>query len=507
MIVRNGKRSDSVLPIATLLLVGLSITLAYADAGQRACRAECGREGRACVSAFRDQLSAALVQCGNCGRSRPCQECRPRAWDIFRRKKAECTRSLRRDCRPCCGRGEGECAVTVCGDLVMSGPEACDPPGVLGPCGDGKVCNEVCLCPAHVRPPGTTTTTTTLTTRWTTSTTTSTVPAFCGDAIVNQSGEVCDGAHLNGRTCVSLGFPEGGPLGCRPDCVGFDTSDCYRCGNGQIENTEMCDGSNEGGQTCGSLGFPGGRLDCAGDCHGFETSGCWFCPNGRLEPLAGEQCDDGNSVAGDGCAPNCRSECGNGRLDGHEQCDDGNREGGDGCSGSCQNENFYGGGGDDDASDCLAVWAVEGVVAAPDVSCRDGAQPCDRDGVAGQCTFGVGYCLREAPFVGGGDPPDCVPGRITQFALTGSTTLDAATQALFLDDVAETIELDGFAVSRVDSVLHISPPLNVVGLCDVARLVVPVGPARVLDVETQATWFDASIQIDRDQILFSCLAQ
>jgi cysteine-rich repeat protein len=51
---------------------------------------------------------------------------------------------------------------------------------------------------------------------------------------------------------------------------------------------------------------------------------------------AGEQCDDGNLTAGDGCSAYCLHEvCGNGVTDLGEQCDDGNEAGGDGCGSLC----------------------------------------------------------------------------------------------------------------------------------------------------------------------------
>ena len=57
----------------------------------------------------------------------------------------------------------------------------------------------------------------------------------------------------------------------------------------------------------------------------------------------GEQCDDGNLTAGDGCSPSCLTEaggpaCGNGNVDAGETCDDGNLIAGDGCSAACQAE-------------------------------------------------------------------------------------------------------------------------------------------------------------------------
>jgi cysteine-rich repeat protein len=38
-------------------------------------------------------------------------------------------------------------------------------------------------------------------------------------------------------------------------------------------------------------------------------------------PGPAEECDDGNTVADDGCDANCQSECGNGVLNGAEECD------------------------------------------------------------------------------------------------------------------------------------------------------------------------------------------
>lgn len=63
-----------------------------------------------------------------------------------------------------------------------------------------------------------------------------------------------------------------------------------------------------------------------------------YCGDGTLD--AGEACDDGNNVDGDGCSANCTVEayCGDGTLDPGEQCDDGNNENGDGCSALCATE-------------------------------------------------------------------------------------------------------------------------------------------------------------------------
>ncbi len=66
-----------------------------------------------------------------------------------------------------------------------------------------------------------------------------------------------------------------------------------------------------------------------------------ICGNGKIE--TGEQCDDGNTINGDGCSNQCSVErrivdpvCGNGIKEGNEQCDDGNRNDGDSCSNQCR---------------------------------------------------------------------------------------------------------------------------------------------------------------------------
>ena len=55
--------------------------------------------------------------------------------------------------------------------------------------------------------------------------------------------------------------------------------------------------------------------------------------------VASEQCDDGNTMDGDGCSATCLNEteafCGNGVREAGEECDDGNLIAGDGCSAVC----------------------------------------------------------------------------------------------------------------------------------------------------------------------------
>jgi len=138
-------------------------------------------------------------------------------------------------------------------------------------------------------------------------------PAVCGDGLV-QAGEACDGAALDGQSCVTLGLGfAGGTLACGPGCT-FVTTGCTRpavCGDGVAQPGEACDDADLAGQTCASLGlgFVGGTLTCSGRCT-FVTSACERgaarCGDGQVQ--AGEACDDGNDVGGDGCSPACQLE-------------------------------------------------------------------------------------------------------------------------------------------------------------------------------------------------------
>jgi cysteine-rich repeat protein len=121
------------------------------------------------------------------------------------------------------------------------------------------------------------------------------------------------------------------------------------CGNGLVDPGEQCDdGNTVSGDGCNRLcqiesDWPPGCLQ----------PGCLVvCGDGRLE--SGEVCDDGNVISGDGCSADCTSVedgwrcpwigwrcipvCGDRQLKGDESCDDGNTANGDGCSSTCLTE-------------------------------------------------------------------------------------------------------------------------------------------------------------------------
>jgi len=58
------------------------------------------------------------------------------------------------------------------------------------------------------------------------------------DGSAYESGEECDGSHLNGQSCTSLGYDEGS-LSCADDCLEFDISGC--CSNVEQFRGTGCD--------------------------------------------------------------------------------------------------------------------------------------------------------------------------------------------------------------------------------------------------------------------------
>lgn len=182
------------------------------------------------------------------------------------------------------------------------------------------------------------------------------VQSICGDGF-RAPDEGCDDGP---GTLAVPGTPVGGD-GCSADCnveggwVCPPGAACRPiCGDGEVTGNEQCDTPHTAACTNCQLN-PG--FDCGDgtDNPCIETA----CGNGDpLDPVgaaeAGEGCDDGNQVAGDGCGPTCQLEpvilppattaatsfptvqttCGDGLKTGTEQCDDGNLTDGDGCSGT-----------------------------------------------------------------------------------------------------------------------------------------------------------------------------
>lgn len=168
-----------------------------------------------------------------------------------------------------------------------------------------------------------------------------------------------------------------------------------RCGNERREGTETCDDGN----TVAGDG-------CDAECH-TETG--WICAivGAACAPakcgdglkIGDEECDDGNTVATDGCDATCKLQegfqcltpgmpctptvCGNGLKEGTEQCDDGNKRAYDGCDATCKKEPTCVVG-----SGCAAVCG-DGLK-YPSEACDDGNTR-DGDGCSATCTLEAGF--------------------------------------------------------------------------------------------------------------------
>ncbi len=118
---------------------------------------------------------------------------------------------------------------------------------------------------------------------------------YCGDGLINQPAEACDGIDLGAATCEGLGLGPG-TLSCSAQCT-LETTDCAAapvCGD-DVRNQpfEVCDGSDLGGTACPDLGYSTGSLDCEADCLSFDVDGCVatpVCGDGVVNQ-ASESCD------------------------------------------------------------------------------------------------------------------------------------------------------------------------------------------------------------------------
>ncbi|PIE20530.1 MAG: hypothetical protein CSA66_00470 [Proteobacteria bacterium] len=240
-----------------------------------------------------------------------------------------------------------DCTAPRCGDGVQDSGEACDPGEALDTsCAYGERSCEVCGG-GCVWVPGAT--------------------SWCGDGQIDpRAGEVCDDGAGNSDVA---------PDACRTTCLAPE------CGDGVQDSGEACDDGNDidddecsdlcQAQLCGNGRLdqgeacddgPGASPPCAyGDaecqrcderCQLIPDAARW-CGDGKLDEGEGEACDDGNNllelcrygeVACTVCGPDCRPTagtptwCGDGSVDGvhGEVCDDGNTRDGDGCSSTCR---------------------------------------------------------------------------------------------------------------------------------------------------------------------------
>ena len=162
---------------------------------------------------------------------------------------------------------------------------------------------------------------------------------LCGDGIINvTAGETCDDS--------------GESAACDTDCT------VQVCGDGLINATagETCDDSGESAacdtdctaQVCGDgiINVTAGEVcDDSGESAACDTDcTAQVCGDGIINTSAGEVCDNGgtnNDFIADACRTTCvLPSCGDSVVDSGEECDDGNIVAGDGCSSICVYESF-----------------------------------------------------------------------------------------------------------------------------------------------------------------------
>lgn len=118
---------------------------------------------------------------------------------------------------------------------------------------------------------------------------------FCGDGVVNNIDEYCDGEDFGGLTCEGLGAV-GGSLQCTEDCQ-IETDMCEEmppCGDGEIAGDEECDGDMLDGATCKSVAGQAwvGELACNPIVCQYDTTACCL-PEGALCLLNADRCCPG----------------------------------------------------------------------------------------------------------------------------------------------------------------------------------------------------------------------
>ncbi|MDO8508067.1 MAG: MopE-related protein [Nanoarchaeota archaeon] len=143
--------------------------------------------------------------------------------------------------------------------------------------------------------------------------------AKCGDNIVYEGVEACDG---NLVTCItSQGYQ--GIQSCKTDCSAFNSCIAVEsCGDGRINGNEFCDDGALNGQP----------TYCNSQCKGITSPLC-----GNIITEIGETCDDGNTINSDACTNSCiNAVCGDSiTRTGVEECDVGTN-GNSQCTSSCK---------------------------------------------------------------------------------------------------------------------------------------------------------------------------
>ncbi len=195
---------------------------------------------------------------------------------------------------------DGTCIMSVCGNGVVEGSEACDD----GNADDTDACQSTC------------------------------VSATCGDGEIQTDVEQCDDANADDTdACLST---------CLTATCGdsFTQAGVEECDDGNVDDTDACL-STCVAAICGDVVVQVGVEDCDDgnpDNTDACVEGCKSASCGDTYLQAGvEECDDGNVVDTDACPSTCLdATCGDGFVyTGVEECEDGNAVDSDGCDVDC----------------------------------------------------------------------------------------------------------------------------------------------------------------------------
>lgn len=177
-----------------------------------------------------------------------------------------------------------------------------------------------------------------------------TIPAeHCFDGILNDNetdidcGGTCIFGCGDSKTCIT--GTDCMSKVCKNDANGFLKCAAPQCGDMHLNGLDQCDDGNTlSGDGCSTTcqEEAGYRCDGAGACQEIDecAEGNSDCPAGTCVNTPGSftcACDPGSAWDG----TTCLSNCGNGSRESHEQCDDGNITTGDGCSANCTVESGF----------------------------------------------------------------------------------------------------------------------------------------------------------------------
>ena len=230
------------------------------------------------------------------------------------------------------------------------------------------------------------------------------------------------------------------------------------CGNGVRSTAEACDDNNTvGGDGCSALCAIEEGFECVSTADAAGGSGIGgldacspICGDGKRIPwITTDECDDNNTVGGDGCSAGCTIEagyqcsggslsamdacasvCGDGLRVGAEGCDDGNQVSLDGCDAACAIE---------DGSTCSGGNSTARDVCVPcAASCNTCFGPLPTECVTCASAFPffdapsscLASCLPASKYADGEGV--CQPCDATCGACTGATSVECASCVLTL---------------------------------------------------------------------------